>query len=166
MEVSAIGGVDCSITYPTTLESVEFVAIGPAKITKPGTADKVAFTGAETAAWAPGRYSFFVFATAGDSRRVVAEGRLTVAENPLTATSTDPRSWAEKALEAVEAVLSNQATYEQQQFTIANRTLVSRPLTELMDLLRKLKAEVIKERKKANGIPTNQISTVKVIFRG
>lgn len=85
-----------------------------------------------------------------DDREVVKRGPVTVIATD-SATVGDQRSWAERTLEAVEAVLSNTATLTQRRYQIGNRSLDRTPVAELLDLRIKLRAEVSAERAAAAG---------------
>lgn len=112
-------------------------------------------TAADTAAWQPGLYSFSVRATDGTNKVELGNGQVTVIPDLATVTgSYDGRSDNEKALEAIEAVLGNRATLDQDRYKINNRELWRTPITELLRLQSFYKMRVRRERLKAKGVST------------
>jgi hypothetical protein len=106
----------------------------------------VAVTPATTAAWTPGRYTWASYASKAGERYTVGQGELVIEADPATITAPyDNRSHARKVLDAIEAVLENRATTDQQQVSIAGRSLVRMPVAELLKLRSVYAAEVRSE---------------------
>ncbi|WP_295044737.1 hypothetical protein [uncultured Paracoccus sp.] len=109
-------------------------------------------TPAQTAEVPEGHSGWMLIAQSvfSDDREVIKRGPVTVIATDTT-TAGDQRSWAERTLEAVEAVLSNSATLTQRRYQIGNRSLDRTPVAELLDLRTRLRAEVGAERAAAAG---------------
>jgi hypothetical protein len=99
-----------------------------------------------------GTYYFTVYAqndpTTPTKRITLTQGRLTVKPD-IAATNADydGRSQTRKDLEAVQAAIRGVATANVQEYMIGNRSIKRIPLTELIALESKFKAEVIREQK-------------------
>lgn len=102
-----------------------------------------------TATWAAGDYTWAAYAIKSGARYTVDQGLLTVKPDPATASTLDGRSHARKVLDAVEAVLENRATLDQQEFQIGGRMLKRMPVSDLMKLRSRYASEV--EREDANA---------------
>lgn len=119
-----------------------------------------------TATYTKGSYHWFAYITrTSDSERVmVDEGYSEVIDNYAT-TSSDVRSHVKKVLDAVEAVIENRASIDQQSMSIAGRSLSRMDINDLLFWRDKYKAEYIRELKKSrakNGSSTG--NTIKVRF--
>lgn len=135
---------------------------GPAALSVGGDADGVMLDESATSALPAGEYDYYlIFTSDAGSRQIVEQDRLTVRSAPGAV--TDVRSFAECALSALEAVLTNQATFEQQSFSIAGRTLQSRSLSELVNLRTSLRNEVAREKATREGRPV--IASSPIIFK-
>lgn len=124
-----------------------------------GSDHAVAVAPAESAAFAAGVWTWSALVTDGTDRHRVGTGRLTVEPDPAAAEAADGRSWAERALEAVEATLANRATADHEAFTIEGRSVSRIPLGELRSWRARLRSEVARER------GASPIETVRVQFR-
>lgn len=102
---------------------------------------------ATTKDWRPGRYWFTLRATNGDDVQEACNGQLDVLPD-LTAVdgAFDGRSENERALAAIEAVLSRRATQDQERYTINNRELWRTPIADLIRLQSFYKIRVRRER--------------------
>lgn len=90
---------------------------------------------ATTAEWEAGTYSYRATVSDGTDRHTVEEGTIEVLPNFATATTGyDDRSFAKKALDAIEAVLLGRASQAQLEYSIAGRQLKFIPPADLMDL--------------------------------
>lgn len=130
---------------------------GPGQINLEGTADGTShlFTAdaAATAAWAAGTYWFSIRATKGADVIEVAKGQLEVLPDLAAVTGAyDGRTENERALDAINAVLSKRATQDQQKYTINNRELWRTPIADLLKLQAFYKAAVRREKNAAKGI--------------
>jgi hypothetical protein len=116
---------------------------------------------ASTTALATGRYKWTIRVTDGSTVKAVASGWSTVKANPAVA-GNDPRSWARKALEAVEAALLGKATADQLSFTIKDRQVTRYSFAELRQMRNDLREEVrTEEQGEAAGLGRN----IKVRFQ-
>lgn len=78
---------------------------------------------------------------------LVETGRVDVLADPTAAVDTDQRSFAERTLEVVEAVIEKKATKDQLNYSIAGRSITKYSFKELMDLRKELKREIALTRK-------------------
>jgi len=99
-------------------------------------------TATNTAALTAGRYRVTVRVTFGSYAFTAEEGWCEVVPNPASSVRTDPRSWARRTLDAVEAFLEGNASTAQQSMTIAGRSISRWSMIELMDWRDRLRAEV------------------------
>lgn len=97
-----------------------------------------------TSTYSAGNYSYTAHVTneATNERYEVASGTLVITPDLSTLNTYDGRIAAQKILEAVDAILENRATVEQESYTIAGRSLKKRSLTELLALREHMKREV------------------------
>lgn len=103
-----------------------------------------------TADWVAGDYEWRARAVSNAGTRYAGRGRITI--DPDFATGDfDPRTHAEKALEAICAVLEKSATFDQQSYTIGGRSLTRHSLPELHQLKKEYAHEVARERAVRNG---------------
>jgi hypothetical protein len=99
-----------------------------------------------TATWTAGTYTWAAYASKVGERYTVAQGELVIKADPATIGAPyDNRSHARKVLDAIQAVLENRASTDQQQVSIAGRTLTRMPVTELLRLRSIYAAEVAAE---------------------
>jgi hypothetical protein len=119
-----------------------------------------------TEAYPPGRYQWTSYITrTSDSQRVEYEnGSLEIKPDRATS-SADPRSFAQVALDNIEAFLKDPNNLNAASYSIAGRSLSRYSLTELHTLRDKLKGEVLREKQAediAKGLGTSQ--TIRVRF--
>ena len=108
---------------------------------------RVQATPTATAAWTPGTYNWFRWVEKAGERQSLGSGSLTVQVNPATvAQGADIRSQAEAALDAINAVLANRATVDQQEMSIAGRSLKRMTVDELLKLREHFEGQVNKDR--------------------
>jgi len=112
---------------------------------------------ATTATYAAGLYTWQAFADNGTERYLLDSGTLKVLPDYAAGTITaalDDRTHARKVLTAIEAILENRATKDQEEYTIAGRSLKRTPIPDLIVLRdtyrREANAEKIAEQI-ANG---------------
>lgn len=103
---------------------------------------------ATTATYTAGRYVWqaYINRTSDAERLLIGTGTLEVVANRDTAV-TDPRTHARKALDAIEAVIENRATVDQQEYSIAGRSLKRTLVTDLLVLRDRYRAEVRAEER-------------------
>jgi hypothetical protein len=156
--------------YPAPEWTLNYALVKAGKLytfasTAEGSAHRVAVTSATTATWQAGDYTLTPYVTRS-GERVTLPGavRVTVKPNPLGA-AVDPRSWALKTLEAVEAYLGDASNLTAATYQINGRSLSRIPLGELLRLRDTLKAEIAAEKKAEDiraGLGTN--SRIRVRF--
>ncbi len=124
-------------------------------ITITATADGASFlinvAAATTAAYVAGTYAWAASVTKASEKYTLDNGTIVLKPNLTAIGTTDLRGFAEKALESIEAVLSNRATVDQQSFEIAGRKLSRTPITDLLKLRDTFRREV-KNLKDAEAI--------------
>lgn len=107
-----------------------------------------------TAGWAPGRYAYTVRATRGGDVQEVESGAVAIhADLSAVGAGHDPRTHAEKVLDAINAVLEKRATQDQEKYRINNRELWRTPIADLLVLRDRYRAEVQNEQRVRRGQP-------------
>ncbi len=102
-------------------------------------------TATTSADWVPGVYTWRAFVAQGSDRFTVGEGRICIEPNLADLDAQDLRSWARRMLDAIEALLENRATQDQQSYSIAGRSISRFSRAELMEQRRMLKREIANE---------------------
>ena len=111
-----------------------------------------------TAAYAAGTYDWRARVSRSGEVYTVGEGRLTV-RNAYAAATFDARSHARKTLDAIEAVIENRASSAVAEYQIAGRQLKNIPVSDLLSLRDKYRAEVKREEAAtavAAGLPDSR----------
>lgn len=142
--------------YPAPEWSVDLILRGPGQIDLASTADgdNHAFHAAAAASkeWAPGHYRYELRASDGVDVVTVETGETRIAPDLAAIDqSHDGRDHVRKVLDAVEAVIENRATIDQQSYQINNRSLQRTPLAELMKLRAKYRAELSQKKRARSG---------------
>lgn len=105
-----------------------------------------------TASWAAGRYWYSARVSNGGAVFEVGVGETQISTNLSTVSgSYDGRSTAEIALDAIDAVLANRASRDQERYRINNRELVRTPIKDLISLRAYYSTLVSRERAKKSG---------------
>jgi hypothetical protein len=99
-----------------------------------------------TAGWAVGDYSWAAIVTKAGDRYTVEAGNIQIKPNPAQATALDVRTQNEVALDAINAVLANRATMDQQNYAIGGRSLSRMPVADLLALRQHYVREIKRER--------------------
>lgn len=101
-----------------------------------------------TGGYTAGRYLWtaYIIRTSDTERVVVGTGTFDVLADRDTV-ATDPRSHARKVLDAIEAVIENRATVDQQEYSIAGRSLKRMTIDELLKFRKTYRAEVDSEER-------------------
>ena len=110
-----------------------------------GSTHSVSVTAANTQARVAGEYSWSAVATSGSEAYEVDKGTLTILARYDADTALDDRSHARVVLDAIEAVIENRATLDQQEMSIGTRSLKRMTVSELMTFRDKYRAEVYAE---------------------
>lgn len=113
-----------------------------------------------TAAFTAGRYRWQAYITrSSDAQRITLNsGSVQVKANRDAATG-DPRSHARKVLDAIEAVIEGRASKDQEEYSIANRSLKRTPIAELLVLRDRYRSEAANEKSAedmANGLGSSR----------
>lgn len=113
---------------------------------------------ATTALYTAGRYSrtAYIIRSSDSERLVVGTDTVEVIAN-RDASAADPRSHARKVLDAIEAVIENRATVDQQEYSIAGRSLKRMEIGDLTKFRDKYRAEVQSEERAASGNGTRKL---------
>lgn len=118
----------------------------------------------DTAEWTPGRYSYSIRAAkVSEGVFEVETGAIEILPNLDTATAGyDGRTHAERTLEAIEAVIEQRASLDQERYRINNRELYRTPIADLLKLRDTYRAEVQQEKRLTRG--GNLFGAVRVIL--
>lgn len=145
---------DITAVYPTatyTLKyrfSLQSGLFGMHSVTAAKTGDVhiVDMDQADTAGFTSGEYQWQAYVVRdGDSEEVVVDSGLTTIVAEFSA-GEDTRSYVAKVLDAIQATLLGTASKEQEEYTIAGRTIINRPITEIMELEREFKKRLKSEK--------------------
>lgn len=151
-----LGNAITSATWTLT-----YAIRGAVNLTLTGTAYgqgwETTITAAQSATLTAGTYFWQAYATSGSNRVTLGSGQLAVTANLSTQSAGfDGRSQAQKDLDAVDAairaIISGGAV---QKYSIGNRELTKLPMTDLLVLQSRLRAQVARERSAemiANGL--------------
>lgn len=93
-----------------------------------------------TAAYTVGTYQWKAFVTKASERFKVDEGTIEVVPNFAVVSTYDSRSHAKKVLDAINAVIENRASVDQESYTIMGRSLKRTPMEDLLKLKDKYQA--------------------------
>jgi hypothetical protein len=120
---------------------------------------------ADTAEYASGAYTWVEMVSRdSDGQRVrLSYGKGTISPDPAASTA-DTRSHAQKVLAAVEAVIEGRASIDQMSYQIGNRSLSRTPLTDLILLRDKYRAEVRREEQ-AEKLRNGMASGSQIVVR-
>lgn len=106
------------------------------------TAQRFTIAAATTAIYAAGRYRVRVRVTDGTSTFTAESAWIDVALDPAKVGKQDPRSWARRTLDAIEAFLEGNASTAQQSMSVGGRSLSRWSLPELTQWRDRLRQEV------------------------
>jgi hypothetical protein len=113
---------------------------------------KLAAAAAVSAEWIAGRYSYIVRASKDGAVYAVETGVTEVLPDlSEEEAGYDGRTHAERTLDAIEAVIEQRATIDQERYRINNRELYRTPIAELMKLRDLYRSEVRLEQKGRTG---------------
>lgn len=118
-------------------------------------------TAAQSAALTAGTYTLFGHVLKGSERYQVFAGTIEVLPNIAAVLTGDVRSPVKQTLDAIEAVILRRATSDQQSMTINGRSLSRIPITELLVLRDRYRAdynaELAKEQAAHTGLDPKNI---------
>jgi len=114
-------------------------------------------TAAQTGAYKAGQYGFQTNAVKASEVYTLDgtywSGEVTLFPNPADlAQGTDTRTQDAVALDAIEAVLANRATVDQEEYTIGDRSLKRMSIDELLKLRSYFKARINQQRERKGAI--------------
>lgn len=163
---------DVSLTmtaFPAPAWSMSLILRGPSAISvlasATGSQHRLAAEAGITSEWMPGFYAWALRATRGTEIAQVDAGTVrVVADISTLAAGHDGRSHAARVLDAIEAVIENRATTDQQKYTINNRELWRTPIPELLLLRDRYSAELRREQQTRRGGQSLLGRQVKVRF--
>jgi hypothetical protein len=146
--------LDLSVTltaFPAPDWSLRLFLRGPTQIdlisAADGTAHRLAASAAVTSGWDSGVYWYSLRAQNGADVQIVEEGQITIRQDVAAIIGThDGRTHAERVLAAIEAVIENRATVDQQAYEINGRSLTRTPINDLLKLRATYRDEVRRER--------------------
>ena len=158
-----------SAEYPASEWTLTYDLLNAAgKITVVAVADgddyQVDLTAAMTQSYIPGEYTWVGKVTdtaTGLISHTVLAGRVDVFRDLSDLNHYDARTWAEIALENVEAVITNRATVDQEAYSIQGRSLSRTPLPELVAFRKYLQGEVSKEKDLVSSGPSSKMAHVR-----
>lgn len=117
---------------------------------------------ATTAAWDPGVYRFQAFVTDGTNRHLVESGQLEVlVDFTSQTTGHDPRSHAEKMLDAIEATLEGKASKDQMSYSVGGRSITRLSPAELTDWRDYYRLEMTKEKRRDGRLKRSSVVRVR-----
>lgn len=105
--------------------------------TASGDDHSVTVAAATTAAYTAGNYRWIASAESGSEKFTVDEGTLEVQKDyrgVSASTGVDDRSHARIVLDAIKAVIEGRASKDQEEYTIAGRSLKRTPITTLLKM--------------------------------
>lgn len=120
-----------------------------------GTDHLVTIDATTSAAYVAGLYQWQAYATNGSQRMTVAQGEMTIQPNFSGVSVLETRSTTKQTLDAIEAVILNRASTDQEMYTIGGRSLKRTPLADLVKLRDRYAAMYLSEQnaeKVKNGL--------------
>ena len=138
--------------YPPASWALEYRLIGSddgiTEITaaEVGTKYQITIPKADSATLIGGNYTLVGYVSDGSERLTVYSGQVTVKANlEEKGSAFDTRTHARKTLDAIEAVIENRASKDQQSYSIAGRSLSRMTIDDLLKFRSQYKAEVKQE---------------------
>lgn len=147
--------------YPAGTWTVTFYFDSPlgtfnAAASASGTTHSVSISSATTAALKPGRYRWTARGVSGGITETIESGWIDVLPNVAAGAKADHRSWARRALDAVQATIEGRASSDQQAMSIAGRSISRMSYLELRQMQTDLEAQVrVEEQGAAAGLGRN-----------
>lgn len=130
--------------------------IGPISSAADGDDHQVTVEEGVTAAWNVGKYTYVgYFEHSSGDRWTSHRGKFEVAVDPAVISATDLRTHAQISLDAIEAVLQNRATLDQQKYQIGGRSLDRMESADLIGFRDYYRKEVAREMKTTTGPGSN-----------
>lgn len=144
--------IACLPVYPAPDWSIDLILRGPGQIDIGGVSSgenhELRVAASVTKDWKPGRYRFEIRASSGDDVVTVETGEVLIAPDlAAQIDGYDGRDHVRRVLDAIEAVIENRATIDQQHYQINNRSLTRTPLADLLKLRDKYRAELAGQKR-------------------
>ncbi len=144
--------IACLPVYPAPEWSIDLILRGPGQIdigsVSNGENHELRVGASVTKDWTPGRYRFEIRASSGDDVVTVETGEVLIAPDlAAQVDGYDGRDHVRRVLDAIEAVIENRATIDQQHYQINNRSLTRTPLADLLKLRDKYRAELAGQKR-------------------
>lgn len=154
--------------YPSSTWTLTYYLVGSTKYTITATADgtgyKIEVSSTTTATWTPGNYWLEGFVSKTGERYQIFYGTVKIRPNLEAQTTYDGRSHCKKVLDAIEAVIEGRASKDQMSITLTGRSISRIPISELLILRDRYRAEYNAERK-AEKIRRGEDTGYKVAVR-
>ncbi len=106
---------------------------------------------ATTALWGPGDYTLYGFVTKSPDRYQVYKGVFTVTPDPASVDFVDSRSYLEKVLEKLEAVILNGVIREVIRYSYGGVSTEVQTMKDALDARDRIKALIAQENAAATG---------------
>lgn len=137
----------CLPVYPATEWGLSLIMRGASQIDLVANSDgenhSLHAAARETAGWLPGHYRYELRVSDGSDVITVEAGEVRIAPDlSAQGAGVDSRDHVRKVLDAIEAVIENRASIDQQSYQINNRSLQRTPLSELLKLRSRYRAEL------------------------
>jgi hypothetical protein len=119
--------------------------------TASGTTHSISVAATTTVGYVPGRYLLQARVSSGSTIYTLDDEEQWIEVLPNVTSTADPRSWARRTLEAIEAFLEGNATTAQASMSINGRSLSRWSLSELRQWRDQLRGEVRTEEQGSNA---------------
>jgi hypothetical protein len=103
---------------------------------------------ATTTDWTPGTYNYSLYVSDGTDEYTVQGGQTVIVLRTDLQDPEDKRTHAQKIVDAIESVLEGKATKDVSSYNIAGRSITKIPFSELIELRKYYKNEVLRNKKK------------------
>lgn len=151
--------------YPKPTWTITAYFQGPDAITLVSTGTDavhtLSATAATTAGWGEGTYRYSVVASDGVTQKTIENGITNIQARADLISSSDVRSHNKKMLDAIEALLENRASTDQQSYTIAGRSITKIPMMELLELQKYYADKVRQETARTSTSSSGNVYTIK-----
>lgn len=146
----------CLPVYPAPDWSIDLILRGASQIDISSVSNsenhELSAAATVTKDWKPGRYRYEIRASSGDDVVTVETGELKIAPDlSAQVAGFDGRDHVRRVLDSIEAVIENRATIDQQHYQINNRSLTRTPMSDLLKLRDKYRAELAGQKRARRG---------------
>ena len=148
--------IACLPVYPAPDWSIDLILRGPSQIDIGSVSNvenhELRAAASVTKDWKPGRYRYEIRASNGDDVVTVESGEVKISPDlSAQVAGFDGRDHVRRVLDAVEAVIENRATIDQQHYQINNRSLTRTPMADLLKLRAKYRDELAGQKRAHRG---------------